>query len=554
MREIEYRAQCLEDINSKDCSAEIRRYASEVNHFLYKVLGVEHNNDNAMIGLEFVNTENPHSIGFPVTYSVKKFRPKKKDTATIGDAVINASADWGYSVFCKTAFQYYTPGCMNNGEVHCLVFDVDNIPEINNESVEEEDVLKFAMSRVPFLKLFPPHAVIATGNKGMHVIYTFSNNIMLRKDDMKSLMTFFGNALEADKGHLNLGATLRVPGTVNNATGKLAKGCLNPDYVVTDSTTFIKNCKNTLNEQVIMQMYNGELRFLDRKYYEDTYCDWDDNDNVIYPDKQAQEMCGYDLIGEDILTLVNSRYRKPYYTGKKPVVAEDDNLFKKKDVISSIWDVKRTNPLGMMMGDLRRYFEEEDGNISGHRNNFLFIATSILVMAGADEDVIQSEIHGFNHKFAEPLRDSEVNCIIRCCLKHKYRISAEYMKNALDLSEEFMQRSNICYTERRKAQRIEKCNKKHNMKRSKDSKRKKRQQYNTVRKLYLNGASVKDMMSETGLSRNTVKKYIRIVKSDIKNALREEYLKRKKEERRQKVVKICKSSKNTIICSQNNDS
>lgn len=540
MREIEYRAGCLEDINMKDENSEIRNYANYVNTFLYKALGAEYNNDNAMVSLQFANPENFHCIGFPVNYPIQKFHPKKQTTATIGDVCINGSADWGYGIFCETAFSYYTDSGFHKGEVRSLVFDLDWIPEINDDSIEEEDVVKFAMQRIPFLRMFPPHAVIATGNKGMHVIYTFSNNLMNRKNDAEALMDFFGQALEADKGHLSLGATLRIPGTVNIATGKLAKGAINPDYKIMDSTSYIEFCKKILDNYVIMQMYNGEIRWMNRKEYENTYCDWDDEDNVIYPSKQAQEMCGYDLLGSDILSVQNKNYKKPYYTGKKPKNTEA----KQSKGADSIYDINRKTAIGMMMADLRKYFEENDGDIIGHRNNFLFIATSLLIMAKASDEVIETEIFTFNKRFSKPLPDSEVNCIIRCCKRHKYKISADYMKNALDLSEEFMRRSNICYTEKRRKERVLKNNKKHNKIRVKRTKDKKKKQYAIIKRMYKKGTSISDIMKQTNLSRNTVKKYIRIAKSEIRDEQKKERLQWKDRENKDSLISTTMNEKN----------
>lgn len=469
-----------------------------------------------------------------VSYSIQKFHPKKESTLTPMEEIHKLEADGNFCFFVCPTVKFFIKGTIQSIESHTITFKlIGNLAERVNagEELVSDEVYYLLKKEYPFLNAFSPYAVIAGGDKALYLMYTFADNILNRKKDVKSLYLLLSDfcgmpIVNTDEIY---DIPFPCPNTKNKNTGKICKIYWDQRYKIRTLATFIALNVGVLSSSPIKKITyyeNGSIKENEsitdfHKYWLNKFGSEFLADNPeysepmsVYKNKGSKKKKD-DFIG--FANNINTDISKMNFWTFCTVINHSSKYEHKS--IHTVNDVDYSKTPGKFLRDLRTIFEERNGNMKGMEKAFIYHMTLTLIWCKANNAEIRTIIKEYNKKMKHPLTDETVKQIVDARIKNrgKEHISAKKIAAELKLSDAFiLNRAKICYNRERILARKRKVSQKVNEYRKKQVALKRKTKYDALKKAYLAGGNYKDMETASGWSRNTVKKYLKMILMDQK--------------------------------------
>lgn len=118
--------------------------------------------------------------------------------------------------------------------------------------------------------------------------------------------------------------------------------------------------------------------------------------------------------------------------------------------------------------DIHRTIHENAGNVIGFRNNILTIVANSIRLMGCSEKFCDIIVHHYNSFFTTPLKESEIQAILRYQYKHLVFFNNMKIADMLGLSDCTIEHSLVSYTAEQKNKRHNSYEKKRNSVRRKE--------------------------------------------------------------------------------------
>lgn len=485
--------------------------------------------------------EKPNSSGKSIrSFAVQKFHPQRKTTLTPMEEIYKLKENGGHHFYIRPAAKFFSRDGSESQESHTLSVKITGkiAEKINNCEGEmlSEDVLHMLAMDSPVLGVIRPAAIIADGGDGIYLIYSFSDNIVNRKKDIQNLYMVLTDMLEIS--------------TEKAEAYNQVFPCPNIElYPITRQKVKVywNNRYNIKTSNVCITMWAEALRVC--PVVKGSYAE-KKNDREIIDDFDAycEKLIGVKLQSENAEYVEASPIQKSH-AAKLAVQEKAKNQKKEismrafaKDKDGKEADIEKLHPFifmalvnnahkfdhkaihtvndvdysktpGKFLRDLRTIFEERNGNIK-QQKSFLYHMALTLIWCNANNGEVWTIVKEYNKKLKKPLPWPIVKEIVDERLKNrgKERLSAEKLARELHLSDAFiLNRAKICYSRERILMRKRKVSEKANAYRRKQTAARRQKRIDAVKQVYLAGGSYKEMEAASGWSRNTVKKYLRLV-------------------------------------------
>lgn len=155
----------------------------------------------------------------------KKNFPKRERTITLAEQLLNFRSLNRGDYFLKTALFYHSNNnsysSRNIKSCSTMMIDIDDCADMYD--LPENKWTEYVFDKYPLFYKFTPTYFLASGGKGIHAIYTFSNDI----HDYSGIFQMINNLLavifEADMVRVGMFNSTRLPYSVNQKTGREAQ-------------------------------------------------------------------------------------------------------------------------------------------------------------------------------------------------------------------------------------------------------------------------------------------------------------------------------------------
>lgn len=404
----------------------------------------------------------------------KKNFPKRERTITLAEQLLNFRSLNRGDYFLKTALFYHSNNnsysSRNIKSCSTMMIDIDDCADMYD--LPEDKWTEYVFNKYPLFYKFTPTYFLASGGKGIHAIYTFSNDI----HDYSGIFQMINNLLavifEADMVRVGMFNSTRLPYSVNQKTGREAQLFFRGQ--VLDYSSFRDEILNYADEKNLIKKNADAPHKEYDKYTHGIMAQIHYTEGICkhYQTEALTEDIAEDNYGsiESLLESYLRTYGGPKEKNCKNV--KDKELFKKyhallkvqhpvgKERDQSTWSAMlhdESIPLYLRARffDIHRTIHENAGNVIGFRNNILTIVANSVRLMGCSEKFCDIIVHHYNSFFTTPLKESEIQAILRYQYKHLVFFNNMKIADMLGLSDCTIEHSLVSYT-------VEQKNKRHN--------------------------------------------------------------------------------------------
>lgn len=404
----------------------------------------------------------------------KKNFPKRERTITLAEQLLNFRSLNRGDYFLKTALFYHSNNnsysSRNIKSCSTMMIDIDDCADMYD--LPEDKWTEYVFDKYPLFYKFTPTYFLASGGKGIHAIYTFSNDI----HDYSGIFQMINNLLavifEADMVRVGMFNSTRLPYSVNQKTGREAQLFFRGQ--VLDYSSFRDEILNYADEKNLIKKNADAPHKEYDKYTHGIMAQIHYTEGICkhYQTEALTEDIAEDNYGsiESLLESYLRTYGGPKEKNCKNV--KDKELFKKyhallkvqhpvgKEGDQSTWSAMlhdESIPLYLRARffDIHRTIHENAGNVIGFRNNILTIVANSVRLMGCSEKFCDIIVHHYNSFFTTPLKESEIQAILRYQYKHLVFFNNMKIADMLGLSDCTIEHSLVSYT-------VEQKNKRHN--------------------------------------------------------------------------------------------
>lgn len=404
----------------------------------------------------------------------KKNFPKRERTITLAEQLLNFRSLNRGDYFLKTALFYHSNNnsysSRNIKSCSTMMIDIDDCADMYD--LPEDKWTEYVFDKYPLFYKFTPTYFLASGGKGIHAIYTFSNDI----HDYSGIFQMINNLLavifEADMVRVGMFNSTRLPYSVNQKTGREVQLFFRGQ--VLDYSSFRDEILNYADEKNLIKKNADAPHKEYDKYAHGIMAQIHYTEGICkhYQTEALTEDIAEDNYGsiESLLESYLRTYGGPKEKNCKNV--KDKELFKKyhallkvqhpvgKERDQSTWSAMlhdESNPIYLRARffDIHRTIHENAGNVIGFRNNILTIVANSVRLMGCSEKFCDIIVHHYNSFFTTPLKESEIQAILRYQYKHLVFFNNMKIADMLGLSDCTIEHSLVSYT-------VEQKNKRHN--------------------------------------------------------------------------------------------
>lgn len=404
----------------------------------------------------------------------KKNFPKRERTITLAEQLLNFRSLNRGDYFLKTALFYHSNNnsysSRNIKSCSTMMIDIDDCADMYD--LPEDKWTEYVFNKYPLFYKFTPTYFLASGGKGIHAIYTFSNDI----HDYSGIFQMINNLLavifEADMVRVGMFNSTRLPYSVNQKTGREAQLFFRGQ--VLDYSSFRDEILNYADEKNLIKKNADAPHKEYDKYTHGIMAQIHYTEGICkhYQTEALTEDIAEDNYGsiESLLESYLRTYGGPKEKNCKNV--KDKELFKKyhallkvqhpvgKERDQSTWSAMLHDEniplyLRARFFDIHRTIHENAGNVIGFRNNILTIVANSVRLMGCSEKFCDIIVHHYNSFFTTPLKESEIQAILRYQYKHLVFFNNMKIADMLGLSDCTIEHSLVSYT-------VEQKNKRHN--------------------------------------------------------------------------------------------
>ena len=404
----------------------------------------------------------------------KKNFPKRERTITLAEQLLNFRSLNRGDYFLKTALFYHSNNnsysSRNIKSCSTMMIDIDDCADMYD--LPEDKWTEYVFDKYPLFYKFTPTYFLASGGKGIHAIYTFSNDI----HDYSGIFQMINNLLavifEADMVRVGMFNSTRLPYSVNQKTGREVQLFFRGQ--VLDYSSFRDEILNYADEKNLVKKNADAPHKEYDKYTHGIMAQIHYTEGICkhYQTEALTEDIAEDNYGsiESLLESYLRTYGGPKEKNCKNV--KDKELFKKyhallkvqhpvgKERDQSTWSAMlhdESIPLYLRARffDIHRTIHENAGNVIGFRNNILTIVANSVRLMGCSEKFCDIIVHHYNSFFTTPLKESEIQAILRYQYKHLVFFNNMKIADMLGLSDCTIEHSLVSYT-------VEQKNKRHN--------------------------------------------------------------------------------------------
>lgn len=404
----------------------------------------------------------------------KKNFPKRERTITLAEQLLNFRSLNRGDYFLKTALFYHSNNnsysSRNIKSCSTMMIDIDDCADMYD--LPEDKWTEYVFDKYPLFYKFTPTYFLASGGKGIHAIYTFSNDI----HDYSGIFQMINNLLavifEADMVRVGMFNSTRLPYSVNQKTGREVQLFFRGQ--VLDYSSFRDEILNYADEKNLIKKNADAPHKEYDKYTHGIMAQIHYTEGICkhYQTEALTEDIAEDNYGsiESLLESYLHTYGGPKEKNCKNV--KDKELFKKyhallkvqhpvgKERDQSTWSAMlhdESIPLYLRARffDIHRTIHENAGNVIGFRNNILTIVANSVRLMGCSEKFCDIIVHHYNSFFTTPLKESEIQAILRYQYKHLVFFNNMKIADMLGLSDCTIEHSLVSYT-------VEQKNKRHN--------------------------------------------------------------------------------------------
>ena len=404
----------------------------------------------------------------------KKNFPKRERTITLAEQLLNFRSLNRGDYFLKTALFYHSNNnsysSRNIKSCSTMMIDIDDCADMYD--LPEDKWTEYVFDKYPLFYKFTPTYFLASGGKGIHAIYTFSNDI----HDYSGIFQMINNLLavifEADMVRVGMFNSTRLPYSVNQKTGRKVQLFFRGQ--VLDYSSFRDEILNYADEKNLIKKNADAPHKEYDKYTHGIMAQIHYTEGICkhYQTEALTEDIAEDNYGsiESLLESYLHTYGGPKEKNCKNV--KDKELFKKyhallkvqhpvgKERDQSTWSAMlhdESIPLYLRARffDIHRTIHENAGNVIGFRNNILTIVANSVRLMGCSEKFCDIIVHHYNSFFTTPLKESEIQAILRYQYKHLVFFNNMKIADMLGLSDCTIEHSLVSYT-------VEQKNKRHN--------------------------------------------------------------------------------------------
>lgn len=404
----------------------------------------------------------------------KKNFPKRERTITLAEQLLNFRSLNRGDYFLKTALFYHSNNnsysSRNIKSCSTMMIDIDDCADMYD--LPEDKWTEYVFDKYPLFYKFTPTYFLASGGKGIHAIYTFSNDI----HDYSGIFQMINNLLavifEADMVRVGMFNSTRLPYSVNQKTGREVQLFFRGQ--VLDYSSFRDEILNYADEKNLIKKNADAPHKEYDKYAHGIMAQIHYTEGICkhYQTEALTEDIAEDNYGsiESLLESYLRTYGGPKEKNCKNV--KDKELFKKyhallkvqhpvgKERDQSTWSAMlhdESIPLYLRARffDIHRTIHENAGNVIGFRNNILTIVANSVRLMGCSEKFCNIIVHHYNSFFTTPLKESEIQAILRYQYKHLVFFNNMKIADMLGLSDCTIEHSLVSYT-------VEQKNKRHN--------------------------------------------------------------------------------------------
>lgn len=404
----------------------------------------------------------------------KKNFPKRERTITLAEQLLNFRSLNRGDYFLKTALFYHSNNnsysSRNIKSCSTMMIDIDDCADMYD--LPEDKWTEYVFNKYPLFYKFTPTYFLASGGKGIHAIYTFSNDI----HDYSGIFQMINNLLavifEADMVRVGMFNSTRLPYSVNQKTGREVQLFFRGQ--VLDYSSFRDEILNYADEKNLIKKNADAPHKEYDKYAHGIMAQIHYTEGICkhYQTEALTEDIAEDNYGsiESLLESYLRTYGGPKEKNCKNV--KDKELFKKyhallkvqhpvgKERDQSTWSAMlhdESIPLYLRARffDIHRTIHENAGNVIGFRNNILTIVANSVRLMGCSEKFCDIIVHHYNSFFTTPLKESEIQAILRYQYKHLVFFNNMKIADMLGLSDCTIEHSLVSYT-------VEQKNKRHN--------------------------------------------------------------------------------------------
>lgn len=441
------------------------------------------------------------------SFSFDKIEPKRDTTATLADALLNISSLGYANVYLKTGtFFYDKTGEYPAAKMYAskiMAVDIDNCSEIYDlKTIEEKKI--YLKNRYPIMRTLLPTYIIETGNKGVQLIYVFEDNVFDKTGTYNFLNKCLGFFFDADMQRTNLYNSIRMPFSTNQKSGRQAR-------IIGKGVHYsYKQFKKKLLSYADNHYIDFDGNVYSNKQIADQYelpYKWDDD----FDETVGRLMCE-SVLKDTVRNFITERYGYPSAPSENYRHVYIDRHYRKVKSKAHKATTKKKKDRGQIKrfkqirNDLEEFLDENEGYITGYRNNFIYIMSVTLRYLGYSPDACLKECCFYSKKFHEPLPLQEIKSKVKYAYKKNVRISNYDIRNLLNLSQNIMDRSSNWYNNEEKETAVKRRNKATNEKRRKDRNfaTRRKEKLEIVLKGILKGHSAALIAKESGYNRKYI--------------------------------------------------
>ena len=509
------------------------------NRVVYKLLGGERIYEKGLFTVKYAgNIESPGC--FLRSYAMQKFHPKRQDTLTPIEEIERLQKEGCKDFWIHPAIKLFSRTGEEIVESHTITFALyGHLAQRINAGTDlfSEEVLYLLEKELPILKIVKPFAVLADGNDKLYLIYTFTDNIMSRKNDIKMIYTLLsdmtGMKVNVNSSDFPCDMPFPCPNMENKKTGVKCKVYWNQKYKITTSTAFMALIEEKAEEcSIDKKIYSREGKLVSSENIVDLqeYCknhygkefkaenpEYSEPMPVRYNKNEGVSKRNKANLYTGFAKNANTNIADMNFWTFCAVINKADKYVHKN--IHTVKDVDYSKTPGKFLRDLRQIFEERNGNLDGMQKAFIYHLAVTMIWCRANDQEVRTIVNEYNRKMKTPLPPLVIREIVNERLKNrgKERISAKKIAAELHLSDAFiLNRAQICYNKDRILARKRKASEKANAYRRKKTAERRNVKIKALKTVYQNGGSYKDMEKASGWSRNTVKKYLKLIIVELK--------------------------------------
>ncbi|SDW83816.1 Primase C terminal 1 (PriCT-1) [Lachnospiraceae bacterium KHCPX20] len=376
------------------------------------------------------------------TYSMREFYfantkiyPKKAETVSLGEFALKTSANPNIN-----HMYFHTAGHKFNRQMrfdsnsmnftHSISLDIDNCPEINSMTAEE--AWSHIQTLYPIFETLTPTWVVRTGNKGFQVHYIFDQNLCYVKiaNEVNKLLA---ELCHADMTKAQLFNILRIPNTYRGYNNTEKADVIFHSMSKYKMPAFKKMIKDYLDTSYILEDETRTPIVLT-----------DDQVKMLesYGIGYTKTMESYSWLTTKYKDLLSESTILPQASAKKT------SPQKIKKTVGIIEKKRTGNWLANRAMDLYTLVTKFGRGAEGERDLLLFYLAETRTKQGVPVSKIEQEIKAMNNKFQSPLKDSQVNTILRHLARNqKMYLSGQHL---LTSDEKIMETLSITLQEEKK--------------------------------------------------------------------------------------------------------